>query len=872
MKPKDPTQPNDHEKNEARVLAMLLGEIDPSEQAEVEALLAENTELRTFRDLTAKRLGLMEEAVKGKAAYDASPLRLDPERRGELEELLASETSRGENDHKIEVVPFSPTDKTTKANPKKWAKFLPLASAAAVVVLAALVARIALEDYQEEEKMAYVDEQSPQNLVTIESKERAARRENTNLMNGQVIRKRAQQKEAISDIKLPEMATLGSDHASLIQAEELDKLLPTLEDAAADSSNEILTKRLADDITIINDLRSFDKSAFEVDQPESNDFERTKNGSEGYAHADLGALDTRDSLGARSATFASAPPAPSEPTAGSSGLLADRWSSPFLTKPKSDTVPEPSGAGSTAKLLASGQKESEESLSLFRSRSGEEGKKGQREAVGKTVTESKASSVFGEPREGDIDAKQLKAELAAGKGIEASTVDAGTIPPPLPAPSNPEIFTTEQALSTFYPKVSKVSFRLAETKINQGQWPAKPTIRSEDFVNAFAYGDPQPAGAENMAFKMERTRHPFVKDREMLRFSLICVKLKNKNTRPLNLVVALDNSLSMKGAQSMGIVKNALRGLAKHVTGADRVSLVTFANQAQLRLDNVTSRVLLSSLDKITTLSTKKGTNLEKALDLAFATARKRFLPKGNNRVLLLSDGAANSGERIPRALKTMVDKHRAFGISLDCIGLSSSEYADDMLDSLSSNGSYGYFSGANTNFETQFAGILRPTASELKVQVQFNPDRVELYRHVGFEKNLLGKQYFDGKSIGGAEISSDEAANALYVMKLNPQGKGDLGVLRVQYRESETGNQKLREWKLTYDKNAPAFADASVSMRLAVHAATFAEWLGENPYSAGFEIERAINELQAIRNDFPDKASVDRLSEMMIRSRAISR
>ena len=52
---------------QARVLAMLLGESDPEEQAEVEALLAKNADLQTYRERAEQRLGLVEEAMRGKA-------------------------------------------------------------------------------------------------------------------------------------------------------------------------------------------------------------------------------------------------------------------------------------------------------------------------------------------------------------------------------------------------------------------------------------------------------------------------------------------------------------------------------------------------------------------------------------------------------------------------------------------------------------------------------------------------------------------------------------------------------------------------------------------------------------------------------------
>ncbi|MFP6854836.1 MAG: hypothetical protein VB980_03570 [Opitutales bacterium] len=506
MKPTDPSSnPSEQDPNEARVLAMLLGESDSKEQVAVEALLANDADLQAYRDQTALRLGLMKDATKGKAELETEPLRLDLERRGELEKLLASDTSRGEHEQEIEVVPFSPTDKTTKANSQKWTRFLPLASAAAVVALTALIARIAFypigEDYQGEENMAYTDEQSFQSHVTIETKKRDEHRQNNKFTTKKALEERVREKTVVNDIKLP-MVSLdtASDSNSVIQSEGLNQLLltsPRIVDEATESSDGILNRRLVDDIATLNDLADFDKNAFGIDRLESNDFKRKRGGTGGFANDDRATLDFRDSLSIRTASAEPAPSASPKPTIGSSGFRAE--ASSLLAKRQSEAVREPSGAPSTEKLLArsdkkkdapfpgelprSGKHENKESFSTLRSQLGKEEQESVESELGASLAKSEASSVFDEPIEGYIDEERLKAELD-GKGDGVAPVDAGTSPPPLPAPPNPEISTTEQALSTFSPKVSEVSFRLAETSIKEGQWPAKSTIRSEDFVNA----------------------------------------------------------------------------------------------------------------------------------------------------------------------------------------------------------------------------------------------------------------------------------------------------------------------------------------------------------------------------------------------------
>src|SRR6187200_2117551 len=95
----------------------------------------------------------------------------------------------------------------------------------------------------------------------------------------------------------------------------------------------------------------------------------------------------------------------------------------------------------------------------------------------------------------------------------------------------------------------------------------------------------------------------------------------------------------------------------------------------------------------------------------------------GVNRVVLLTDGAANLGNVNPAALKKKVETNRKQGIALDCFGIGWEGYNDDLLESLSRNGDgrYGFVNTAEqaaTEFAGQLAGALRVAASDVKVQV----------------------------------------------------------------------------------------------------------------------------------------------------------
>src|SRR5207248_10805252 len=205
-------------------------------------------------------------------------------------------------------------------------------------------------------------------------------------------------------------------------------------------------------------------------------------------------------------------------------------------------------------------------------------------------------------------------------------------------------------------------------------------------------------------------------------------------------------------------------------------------------------------LDKVLELNPDGGTNLEDALGLGYATAARHFVANGINRVILLTDGAANLGNVEPEALKQKVVSNRIKGIALDCFGIGWEGYNDDLLEALSHNGDgrYGFLNTpeeAGTEFAAQLAGALHVAASDVKVQVEFNPKRVTAYRQIGYAKHQLTKEQFRDNSVDAAELGAAESGNALYVTEVNPTGDGPLATVRVRYKIPGTADYREQEW-----------------------------------------------------------------------------
>jgi hypothetical protein len=263
-------------------------------------------------------------------------------------------------------------------------------------------------------------------------------------------------------------------------------------------------------------------------------------------------------------------------------------------------------------------------------------------------------------------------------------------------------------------------------------------------------------------------------------------------------------------------------------------------------------------------------------MNLAYRTAARHYLAEGVNRVVLLTDGAANLGDIAPESLKQKVEANRRQGIALDCFGIGWEGYNDDLLEVLARNGDgrYGFVNtpeAASTDFAGQLAGALKVAASDVKVQVEFNPRRVTAYRQMGYAKHQLKKEQFRDNTVDAAEIGAAEAGNALYVVQVNPRGEGPLGTVRVRFKLPGTGDYREHEWPVPYEGSAKPLEQSPAPMRLATTAAAFSEWLVSSPYAAEVAPDRLLAYFSGVPESCPADPRPKKLEWMIRQARSVA-
>lgn len=436
---------------------------------------------------------------------------------------------------------------------------------------------------------------------------------------------------------------------------------------------------------------------------------------------------------------------------------------------------------------------------------------------------------------------------------------------------------SKEQFSTFSLHVSDVSFKLAQAALGQGQWPEAAKIRIEEFVNALDYRDPLPNGNERVACRAEQAIHPFLMQRNLLRVSMRTAATGRAQNTPLRLTILLDNSGSMERPDRRQAVLQGFRSLATQLNAADQVTLISFASTARLLADKVPGNQGESLLQQIENLPSEGGTNIEAALLLAREKAMEQKLSGAQNRVVLLTDGAVNLGNANPDSLATLVSQLRDSGIAFDAAGISAQDLNDEVLEALTRQGDGRYYlldsaESANESFASQIAGSLRPSAQNVKVQIEFNPQRVGHYKLLGFEKHRLNQEDFRNDKVDAAEMAAAEAGVAVYQFEIKPNGTGDVGNVSVRFRDLSTGQMVENRWPIPFESNTPRLEQSEPSMQLAACSALFAAKLAGGPLADSVDLVSLQKILSNVSEQTANQPRVQQLRTMVDQAVTIGR
>ncbi|MDP6941896.1 MAG: von Willebrand factor type A domain-containing protein [Planctomycetota bacterium] len=435
------------------------------------------------------------------------------------------------------------------------------------------------------------------------------------------------------------------------------------------------------------------------------------------------------------------------------------------------------------------------------------------------------------------------------------------------------------ALSTFAADVDTASWALARNYLNKGYVPPKDSIRTEEFLNWLEHDFPAPTeGDFAVSLRMAPSRYGNHNEGvSMLQIGVKGREISSDDRKPFNLVFVIDRSGSMKKGNRMEMVKRSLELLVDQLRDDDTVGIVSFESNAHLELESTSGKMRWKIREAVRNIEMGGSTNAEAGLLMGYEMAERAWRKGAVNRVILCSDGVANTGETDQERILEKVRAYSEQKLDLTTIGVGLGNHNDVFLERLANkgNGTCHYvddYDEAKRVFVERFTGTLQTIARDVKIQVEFNPGIIKRWRQLGYENRAVADEDFRNDAVDAGEVGAGHSVTALYELESHMGvGEGDwIAKVRVRWFADGSDNATEQEWELSLGEGAPRWELASRGYRRSAVAAQFAEFLRRSYWVRGDSFETLLSDAKNLVREDPKDEQARELRDLIQRTLAL--
>jgi Ca-activated chloride channel family protein len=444
--------------------------------------------------------------------------------------------------------------------------------------------------------------------------------------------------------------------------------------------------------------------------------------------------------------------------------------------------------------------------------------------------------------------------------------------------SNPVRAALEDPVSTFSIDVDTASYSFVRRSLGEGVVPQADTVRVEEMINYFPYDWKGPDSAStpfNSTVSVMPT--PWNEHTKLMHVAIKGFDVKPAEQPKANLVFLIDVSGSMSEQDKLPLLQSAFRLLVNKLRPDDTVSIVTYAGDAGTVLEPTKVSEKDKILNAIDTLTPGGSTAGEAGIKEAYRLAQKSFVKDGVNRVMLATDGDFNVGQTDDDDLKRLIEKERKTGVFLSVFGFGRGNLNDQMMQIIAQNGN-GTAAYIDTLAEAEkvlvedASSTLFTIAKDVKIQVEFNPQRISEYRLIGYETRALNREDFNNDRVDAGEIGSGHSVTAIY--EITPKGGGEqidplrygqaavnnggvanadeYAFVKIRYKLPNEDASKLITTPVTSANEMARFDQASTDQRFSIAVAAFGQKLRDEDATAKFGYDKIVEIATAARGADP--------------------
>jgi len=418
----------------------------------------------------------------------------------------------------------------------------------------------------------------------------------------------------------------------------------------------------------------------------------------------------------------------------------------------------------------------------------------------------------------------------------------------------------QEPVSTLSIDVDTGSYSNVRRILNSGHLPPTDAVRVEELINYFDYDYPVPKSTKQpFTVSTEIAPTPWNSKTKLLHIGIKGYDVAQNKLPPANLVFLIDVSGSMSSPDKLELIKAAMKLLSQQMGERDTISIVVYAGNTAVLLEPTSADNIGKIHAAIDSLGAGGSTNGGAGITLAYNMAQQGFIKNGINRIILATDGDFNVGTVNFQSLLDLVAEKRKSGIGLTTLGVGGGNYNDKLMEQLADagNGNHAYLDNlqeAQKVLVDQLSSTLHTIASDVKIQIEFNPEQVTEYRLIGYENRLLKREDFSNDKVDAGEIGAGHSVTALYEIALKGEGgerlenlrystkqdkashKGhELAFLRLRYKPTSDAKSRLLETPLLKSQISHRLERTSENFRFAAAVAGFGQLLRGGQYTENF-------------------------------------
>lgn len=404
--------------------------------------------------------------------------------------------------------------------------------------------------------------------------------------------------------------------------------------------------------------------------------------------------------------------------------------------------------------------------------------------------------------------------------------------------------TSLNPLSTFSIDVDRASYANVRRYLNNNTLPPIDAVRVEELINYFDYQVAAKPSIHPFTIQSEVANAPWDSNKKLVHITLKAPDIDLSKAPQNNLTFLIDVSGSMDSEDKLPLLKNCIKLLVENLRPTDKVSIVVYAGAAGLVLEPTYGNNQSKIIAALKNLDAGGSTAGGEGIQLAYKIAKENFIANGNNRIILATDGDFNVGTSSISGLTELIEEKRKTGIYLSVLGFGTGNINDQTMELLADkgNGNYNYIDGileGKKVLVNELGGTLYTVANDVKIQIEFNPKYVKLYKLIGYENRMLAAKDFNDDKKDAGELGAGHCVTAIYEVITDTPDTNKLDELRYQSNTlSDMANtNELMIIKVRYKKptdtnsikvelpvynQSQALSKASQEMQFAVSVALF--------------------------------------------------